>query len=137
MRVLLSCLRITLALFFILAGFNHFISPEVYLGIMPDYLPAPLLLIQVSGVAEVVGGVGVLIPRLRKAAGWGLIALLVAVFPANIQAALHGMVIHGHAVPEWVLWARLPLQFVFIAWVWAVCFVERPPKPKVVGSTPI
>jgi uncharacterized membrane protein len=133
--MLLLILRLALAIFFILAGINHFISPEVYLGIMPAYLPSTLLLVQVSGVAEVMGGIGVLIPRLRKTAGWGLIVLLVAVFPANIHAALHGMVIHGHAVPEWVLWARLPLQFVFIAWVWAACFAERPPKPKVVGST--
>lgn len=107
-----------LAVFFIGAGVNHFLNPGPYLKMMPGYLPWPRELIVVSGVAEVLGGLGLLIPRLRVAAGWGLIALLVAVFPANLHVALHGW--EGVAIPPWVLWVRLPFQAVFIAWVyWA------------------
>ncbi|HVE16368.1 MAG TPA: DoxX family membrane protein [Chthoniobacterales bacterium] len=118
-------LRIALAVFFIAAGVNHFRVPEMYLGIMPPMLPWPRELVWISGVAEIAGGIGVLIPALRRAAAWGLIALLVAVFPANIYAALHGMVINGHDVPAWTLWARLPLQFVFIGWVAAACLPRK------------
>jgi uncharacterized membrane protein len=114
-------LRVVLAVFFLVAGVNHFRVPEMYLAIMPPMLPWSRELVFISGVAEIVGGIGVLIPRIRRATAWGLIALLVAVFPANIYAALHGMVIDGRAVPGWGLWARLPLQLVFIAWVVFAC----------------
>jgi uncharacterized membrane protein len=120
--VILVILRWLLALFFIAAGANHFVSPEIYRALMPPALPGPDFLIALSGVAEIAGGVGVLIPRLRRAAGWGLIALLVAVFPANLHAAFHGLSIGDTVVPAWVLWARLPFQLVFVAWVWVCCF---------------
>jgi len=105
-----------LSLLFIAAGINHFVSPGVYMKIMPGYLPWPLALVYVSGFFEVLGGVGVAVRRLRRAAGWGLIALLVAVFPANVH-----MVVNANqfaAIPFWALVARLPLQGVLIAWVW-------------------
>jgi uncharacterized membrane protein len=117
--------RWILGIFFVAAGLNHFRSPAVYLSIMPWYLPWHLELVYLSGVAEVAGGVGVLIPRIRVMAGWGLIALLLAVFPANIQAALHGMELGGHPVSRWILWARLPLQPVLIAWVYWACVRGR------------
>lgn len=107
---------VLIAALFIAAGVNHFVSPDVYLKIMPAYLPWPLALVYVSGFFEVVGGIGVAVPRLRRAAGWGLIALLVAVFPANVD-----MVLHADRFPEipfWALVARLPLQGLLIAWVW-------------------
>ncbi|WP_413431522.1 hypothetical protein [Crateriforma spongiae] len=110
----ISCFII--ALLFVAAGVNHFASPDVYLKIMPDYLPWPLALVYVSGFFEVLGGIGVAVPKLRRAAGWGLIALLIAVFPANIH-----MVVHADRFPDipfWALVARLPLQGVLIAWVW-------------------
>ena len=76
-----------------------------------------------SGVAEILGGLGVLVPSTRRLAGWGLIVLLIAVFPANIYAATHGV----GSVPPWILWARLPFQIVFIAWVhWTALLGERP-----------
>ncbi|QDT60581.1 hypothetical protein SV7mr_31050 [Stieleria bergensis] len=105
-----------LACLFIAAGINHFVSPDVYLKIMPAYLPWPLALIYVSGFFEVAGGIGVAVPKLRRAAGWGLIALLVAVFPANME-----MVFHADRFPDipfWALVVRLPLQGLLIAWVW-------------------
>ena len=110
--------RWLLAVFFVAAGANHFVSPKFYLLIIPPYLPWPLELVYISGAAEIAGGIGVLIPATRRLAGWGLVALLIAVFPANIHMALHGM---GGAFPHWLLWARLPLQIVFIAWVYWTC----------------
>jgi uncharacterized membrane protein len=108
-----------LAIFFVLAGANHFLNPGPYLAMMPPYLPWPAGLVIVSGVAEIAGGLGILIPGMRRLAGWGLIALLVAVFPANVQVALHGW--SGEQIPQWLLWARLPLQPILIAWVYWVC----------------
>ncbi len=115
-----------LALFFVLAGFNHFRDPALYLAMMPPFLPAPELLNWVSGAAEMLGGVGVLIPKVRRAAGFGLIALLFAVFPANVHVALQGHM-EGVGGPPWALWARLPFQVLFIAWVWWVA-VRREPE---------
>lgn len=105
-----------LALFFALAGLNHFRNPQPYLGMMPPYVPFHEALNLISGAAEVAGAIGLLITALRRAAAWGLMALLIAVFPANIQVALHGW--PGVSLPVWVLWARLPLQFVLLAWVY-------------------
>ena len=105
-----------LAAFFVLAGINHFANPQTYVAMIPPYLPFPDVLNLISGAAEMAGGVGVLVPRHRCAAAWGLIALLVAIFPANIHMALHGL--PGVVIPSWVLWARLPLQFALIAWVY-------------------
>ena len=110
-----------LSLFFVCAGLNHFRSPDVYLQIMPPALPWPKALIFVSGAAEIAGGLGALSPKTRRAAGWGLLALLVAVFPANVEGALTGMVVSGRRVAPWLLWTRLPLQAVFMYWVYRVC----------------
>jgi uncharacterized membrane protein len=113
--------RVALALFFIVAGIAHFISPARYLAIVPSYFPWPAAMVLLSGVAEILGGVGVCFRSTRRAAGWWLIALLIAVFPANIHAITTGMIIGGHVLPAWILWARLPFQLVFIAWVYHVC----------------
>ncbi len=104
---------------FVVAGLLHFVIPGTYVRVMPPYLPAHRLLVLVSGFFEIAGGVGLLVPRLRRAAAWGLLLLLVAVFPANIHMALHPEVV-GSGVPLWALWLRLPLQFVLMAAVaWA------------------
>jgi uncharacterized membrane protein len=105
-----------LGLLFVAAGVNHFANPDFYLRIMPPYLPWHRELVLVSGVFEVLGGVGLLVPRLQVAAAWGLIALLVAVFPANLHMALHPE--SYPRFPPALLWARLPLQGVFIAWAY-------------------
>jgi uncharacterized membrane protein len=109
-----------IAAIFIVAGAAHFVVPEGFVRIVPPYLPAPKALVLISGAFEILGGVGVLVPETRAVAGWGLILLLLAVFPANVHMALHP---EGFApIPAWVLWLRLPLQFVLIAWVYgAVC----------------
>jgi uncharacterized membrane protein len=120
----MAILRILLSLFFLVGGTLHFLSPEAYMHIMPPYLPHPLLLVYVSGICEIAGGVGVLVPRLRKVAGYGLIALLIAVFPANFHMALNHISLLSTNLPDWVLWSRLPLQALLIAWVW-FCAVRK------------
>jgi uncharacterized membrane protein len=106
-----------LAAFFILAGISHFTREAFFVRIVPPWLPAPLLLVQISGIAEIAGGVGVLLPRLRRLAGVGLLALLVAVYPANVYMALHPDQFADLATPA-QLYLRLPLQFVAAALVW-------------------
>lgn len=105
---------------FVGAGVLHFVRPASYLGIMPPWLPAHAELVWVSGVFEVAGGVGVLLPPpVRRWAGWGLAALLVAVFPANVHMAVEGIGLEG-SLGRALLWARLPLQAVLVAWaLWA------------------
>jgi len=108
--------RILLAGLFVIAGVLHFVFTPVYVRIMPPYLPDPVLLVQISGVCEILGGLGLLIPSTRQLAAWGLVALLVAVLPANVQMALDHAQWPG--IPEWVLWARIPLQAPVIYWAW-------------------
>lgn len=125
MSALRAALRWVLAVFFVVAGANHFRSPEIYLGMMPPWLPWPEALNAISGVAEIIGGVGLLVPRTRRLAAWGLIALLVAIFPANLHVALAGKM-PGTDFSPLVLWLRLPFQAVFIAWVWWVALAREP-----------
>jgi uncharacterized membrane protein len=96
-------------------GLTHFVAPAGFVAIVPSWLPAPYALVMISGFFEVLGGVGVLVPRVRRAASYGLVALYVAVFPANVNMAVHDIQPDGIHVPAALLWARLPLQIVFIA----------------------
>jgi uncharacterized membrane protein len=111
---------VALALFFMAAGINHFVHSAVYVRMVPPWLPAPGLLVQISGIGEMLGGIGVLIPKTRRFAGAGLIALLVAVFPANVQMAQHPE-LYADLASAPALYVRLPLQLVLIAWVWWIC----------------
>ena len=102
---------------FVFTGALHFAAPKVYARIVPPYLPAHEALVYASGVAEIAGGVGLMVPRWRQLGGWWLIATLLAVFPANLHMALHAdeyPEVPGGPVS---LYARLPFQAVFIAWV--------------------
>ena len=108
---------------YVVAGVMHFVVPEAYVQVVPPVLPAPLALVYLSGVAEIALGIGVLVPQTRQYAAWGLIALLVAVFPANVYMATSGVVVEG--TPFGTLdpsaaerWGRLPLQAVLVAWAW-------------------
>jgi uncharacterized membrane protein len=109
--------RYGLAVLFVGAGLLHFFNPTSYLRIMPPALPAPRLLVLLSGAAEVAGGLGLLWPATRRAAAWGLLALLLAVFPANVYMLQLHEQLH---LPAWALWARLPLQPLLMWWVWRV-----------------
>ncbi|MGI8593367.1 MAG: DoxX family protein [Solirubrobacteraceae bacterium] len=103
---------------FVGAGAMHFVIPQTYESIVPGYLPAHRELVYASGVAEIVGGLGALDSRTRRLAGWWLAATLLAVFPANIGMALYPDRYAG--IPQWALYARLPVQGLLIAWaLWA------------------
>jgi len=109
-----------IAALFIGAGLAHFLWPNVFVRVVPPYLSRPLLLVYLSGVAEVLGGIGVLLPSVRPYAGWGLLLLLFAVFPVHIYMVRQPGTFSK--VPLWALYARLPLQFVLMAWIyWAAC----------------
>jgi uncharacterized membrane protein len=110
--------RVILAIFFIVAGSLHFVIPHMYLKIVPPYLPAPLALVRISGAAEILGGIGLLLPSTRYAAAWGLVALLIAVLPANIYMATAHLNAPGIMGQSWAQWARVPLQLPLLYWAW-------------------
>ena len=115
-----TILRWVLTVFMVAAGANHFINPAPYLGMMPAELPESwhLGLVYVSGVFEILGGLGLILPATRRWAAWGLIALFLAIFPANVNMAVNHLKLGTTDVPVWALWARLPLQIVLIVWAW-------------------
>jgi uncharacterized membrane protein len=118
-RVLLRrVLRVLLAHLFGFVGVLHFVRPHFFEQIVPPYLPWPLALVYISGYFEILGGCCIMIPAVRQAAGWGLIALLIAVFPANLHMAMNNVVPEGATFTQTQLWLRLPFQLVFIVWVW-------------------
>lgn len=104
-----------LSFFFVAAGLYHLLDPEFYLPMMPAYLPYHRALITLSGLAEILFGVLVLPRRTRMLARYGLVMLLVAIFPANIEMAMHPE--RFPAFSPTLLWLRLPLQFALIFWV--------------------
>ena len=107
-----------LGAFFVVAGANHFVNPDFYVSMMPPYLPAHLALVYSSGIFEILGGVSVLVLRVRALAGWGVVVLLLAVFPANVHMALSPELFPD--MSAFALYARLPFQALFIAWAyWA------------------
>ncbi len=122
-----TLLTLLLAALMIAAGIAHFVTPEPFVGIVPKVLPAPRMLVAVSGVFEIAGGAGLLLRRTRKLAAWGLIALYVAVFPANINMAVNNLPFGDHPPDPVFAWLRLPFQAVFIAWAWYVGRLTREP----------
>ncbi len=117
--------RWLLGVAFIGAGINHFLNSEFYTAIMPPYIPYHLKIVYLSGILEILGGLGILVPKTQRWAGYGLIALLLAVFPANIYMAMNSELFKNIA-PAWALYLRLPLQFILIAWVyWSIDETSR------------
>ena len=116
MRLFRTAMTWLLGLLFAAAGVLHFASPDPYVAIVPPYLPWPLALVYLSGAAEVALGLMLLIPRFQRLAAWGLLALLIAVFPANLHMALNADLYP--TIPPVALWGRLPLQAVLIAWAY-------------------
>lgn len=111
---------------YIVAGANHFLRPDLYVRIMPPYLPWHMGLVLLSGAIEMLLGALLLWQRTRRAAAWGLIALLVAIFPANLHMALNPRVFPQ--VPEALLWLRLPFQPLLILWAYA--YTRPQPEPR-------
>ena len=107
-----------LSVFFIYFGVDHFINPDFYLSIMPPSFPMHLEAVYISGLFEILGGIGVLLSKTRKLAGWGLFALLIAVYPANIYMALTPEAFPD--IPLSALYFRLVLQFLFFYWAYSV-----------------
>ena len=109
---------LSLAIFFIYFGIDHFINPDFYLSIMPPSFPLHHEAVYISGLFEIIGGMGLLIYRFRKIAGWGLFALLIAVYPANIYMAVTPSAFPN--IPIFILYLRLGLQFIFLYWAYTI-----------------
>ncbi len=107
-----------MSVFYVANGVNHFVNPEAYLLIISDFVPWALAVVYVSGLAEIVLGVGVLFASTRVMAAWGLIVLLLAVFPANINVAVNNLAFLGTEPNTALAWLRLPVQVVLIVWAW-------------------
>ena len=110
---------------FIFAGSMHFVVPRSYLGIMPPWVPLPIEAVYLSGILEILGGLGLLLDRFRRAAGIGLVLLLVAVFPANIQMLANAAESGASTLYVTLLWLRLPLQPLLIVWVYRAAIRGR------------
>lgn len=108
-------IKFVLAGFFIYAGVMHFVKPKFFLAIMPPYVPFHKEAVQISGVAEVLFGLGLLIGPYQNASAWGLILLLILVFPANVYMATSHKF---KSMSPWIRWGRLPLQGLLIWWVY-------------------
>lgn len=120
-------LRGVLAVCIIVVGITHFLVPDQYVKIVPSLLPYPYPIVYISGVFEILGGVGLLVPAVSQAAAFGLVLLFIAVYPANINMAVNH--IHVDRIPDSNLLQaiRLPFQFVLIAWAW---WYTKEPKPS-------
>lgn len=112
--------RVILSVSIVIVGLLHFALPEPFVKIMPSLLPYPLELVYISGFFEILGGIGLLVPGVSRAAAWGLVVLFIAVFPANINMAVNHIKIETIPYSDAPLfqWIRLPLQAVLIAWAW-------------------
>jgi uncharacterized membrane protein len=103
-----------MSFFYISAGIMHFVKPKMYVKIIPPYFPNPKLLNVISGLLEIIFGIGLIFTLSRTYSAIGIVLLLIAVFPANIYMYRKGV----NGIPRWLLLLRLPLQFVLIAWAW-------------------
>jgi len=105
------------AIFYIVAGTLHFIKLNAYLRIMPPYIPWHVAMVRVRGGLEILGGLGLLVPKTRRAAAWGLVALLIAVFPANVYMATNPIDAGAVSIAPLFRWGRLPLQLLLVLWL--------------------
>ena len=110
--------RVALAVMFLFAATGRLANPDGLVQMLPDFLPLRREAVYISGLFEVLGAVGLLVPRLRRLAGLGIIVFLLVVFPANINVALHNLQIPGLPGSPLQQWLRLPLQFVLIGLIW-------------------
>ncbi|PZV17934.1 MAG: hypothetical protein DCF22_02720 [Leptolyngbya sp.] len=111
-------LRVVLAASLTIVGVTHFTHTEQFVKIMPPQLPNPVALVYISGFFEILGGIGLLIPLVSVLAAWGIIALFIAVFPANINQAINSIPIDGIPDHQLLYWFRLPFQIPLIVWAW-------------------
>ena len=110
-----TAFKYLLAILMVVAGTLHFLNPQFYMTIMPPYVPFHLELVYLSGFIEIALGILLLVPRFSRLAAWGIVALLIAVFPANIYLYQHQEL---HPAPPMLHFLRLPLQVVFLVWAY-------------------
>ena len=110
--------RFILALAVVAIGVTHFTSPDSHIRIVPSVLPHPLALVYGSGVIEILAGIGLLIPRVRHAAAWVLVVLFIAIFPANLNQAIHNIPVSAMPHDPPLIWLRLPFQVCLVLWAW-------------------
>ena len=127
-------LRGVLAVCIIVAGILHFVADDPFIKIVPAFLPFPDLIVYVSGVIEILLGIGLIVPRSRVLAAWGLIALFIAVYPANLNMAFNHIKLAGIPDSWWLHGFRLPFQFVLIAWAYWYTGAGRSSEKK---ATPV
>ncbi|MEO6846865.1 MAG: MauE/DoxX family redox-associated membrane protein [Chthoniobacterales bacterium] len=125
-----SIARLAISVLFLTTGILHLLHPLPFMEIVPRCLPAPKILVIISGICEIAGGVGLLIPQFRKPATIGLLLLLMAVLPANIYMATSHPYMNGHRILPLALWLRLPLQPLLMALIW---WSATTPRPKYEG----
>jgi uncharacterized membrane protein len=114
-----------MGILYVVAGAGHFLVTRAYFRIMPDYLPAQRELVLLSGAAEIAGGLGLLVPETRRPAAWGIVVLLIAIFPANLWMVQHPD--RYPSIPLWFLWLRVPIQLPLIWWAWQYTKPQRTP----------
>jgi uncharacterized membrane protein len=114
-----------LAAVMIMAGVAHFTITDTYVAIMPPYIPLHREMVHLSGALEILGGLGLLVPQTRRFAAWGIFALLIAVLPANIHQAVHGLQPPGLEMSPTIAWVRVPLQLLPLAWAY---WMTRPDR---------
>lgn len=124
MKTYKEIFRVILAISIVVVGVLHFAVSEPFVKIMPPYLPYHLELVYISGFFEILGGIGLLVPPVSRAAAWGLLALFIAVFPANINMAVNHIKLEGVPDSPVFQWVRLPFQAVLIAWAWCYTIPE-------------
>jgi len=122
MRILKFILKVLFAILFISAGILHFVTPDFFVRIVPPILPAPLFIVYLSGIVEIALGILLLVPKFSRFAAFGLIALLIAVFPANIYMAINPQTFSNYN--PFMLYLRLPIQFLLIFWAYRLTKTE-------------
>ena len=111
-------LRILLSIAMVAIGANHFIAPEPFMQIVPFFLSHPLTLVYISGFFEILGGVGLFIPRFSRSAAWILVILFITVFPANLYQAIYNIPVPALPHDPSLIWLRLPFQMLLVVWAW-------------------
>jgi uncharacterized membrane protein len=129
-------LRWLLTVGMVIVGVTHFTEPANFVAIVPEVLPAKLALVYISGIAEIAGGLGLILPATRRLAAWGLVALYIAVFPANINMLVNDLPLGDKPLETWQLWARLPIQLVLIAWAYWYTRPDQGPAITAVATAP-
>lgn len=111
-----TVLKYVMALFYVWGGINHFLNPSFYLPMMPPYIPAHEAMVALSGIAEILLGAAILVPRTQRLAAWGIIAMLIVFLPVHVYMLVNPELFPD--VPVAFLWLRFPIQGLLVLWAW-------------------